>query len=106
MDNPCRRYEILLPLRLNDGTSVSEQLLIDTLLELERMFGAASCESQEIRGQWTYQGKSYRDNLVRLFVDVPDLPEHRQFFIEFKERMKSRFQQLDIWVTSHPLGVL
>lgn len=106
MDNPFRRFEILLPLRFNDGTSVPDQLLADTLRELEQKFGAVSCESQPIRGQWTYQGQSYRDDLVRLFVDVPDLPEHRQFFIEFKERMKARFQQLDIWVTTHPLEIL
>ncbi len=106
MDNPCRRYEILLPLRFNDGNPVPEDLLADTLLELKEKFGAVSCESQPIRGHWMYQGQSYRDELVRLFVDVPDVSEHRQFFIAFKEQLKVRFQQLDIWVTSHPLEVL
>jgi hypothetical protein len=28
------------------------------------------------------------------------LPEHRQFFAELKGRLKSRFQQLDIWMTT------
>jgi hypothetical protein len=42
----------------------------------------------------------------RLFVDVPDLPEHRQFFAELKGRLKSRFQQLEIWMTTYPIDVV
>ncbi len=106
MDRPCRRYEVLLPLRFNDGTAVPDDLVVDALVELEQRFGAASCETQSIRGLWTQDGVSYRDDLIRIFVDVSDLPEYRQFFLEFKERMKVRFQQLDIWVTSHPLDIL
>ena len=51
-------------------------------------------------------GQSYRDDLIRVFVDVPDVPENREFFIAAKERLKARFQQLDIWVTTHPLEIL
>jgi len=39
-------------------------------------------------------------------VDAEDTPENRQFFIELKERLKQRFQQLDIWLTVHPIEVL
>ncbi len=106
MDKPFRRYEILLPLRFNDGRAVPDEVLANTLLELEQRFGAVSCETQNIRGLWTHQGQEFRDDLVRVFVDVPDLPEHRQFFVEFKERLKARFQQLDIWITTHPLEIL
>lgn len=48
----------------------------------------------------------YRDNLTRFFVDVSDAPEHRDFFREFKERLKGRFDQLEIWITSHPVDVI
>jgi hypothetical protein len=106
MDRPYRRYEILLPLRFNDGNAVPEDVIADTLLELEQQFGAVSCETQPIRGQWVHHGQSYRDDLTRVFVDVPDVPENRQFFIEFKERLKTRFQQLDVWVTTHPLEII
>ena len=106
MDNPYRRYEVLLPLRFNDGQSVPEELLADTILELEHQFGAVSCETQNIRGMWNQQGQSYRDDLVRVFVDVPDVSANREFFVEFKARLKARFQQLDIWITTHPLEVL
>ncbi len=106
MDKPYRRYEILLPLRFNDGTDVPDQLIADTLLDLEQQFGAVSFESQAIHGQWSFQGQSYRDNLVRVFVDVPDSSASREFFVGFKELLKARFQQLDIWLTTHPLEVL
>jgi len=51
MDRPYRRYELLLPLRFNDGTAVPDELFADTWLELEQRFGALSVESQHIRGQ-------------------------------------------------------
>ena len=43
---------------------------------------------------------------MRAFVDVPDVPENREFFVEFKERLKARFQQLDIWLTTYPIEVI
>jgi len=59
-----------------------------------------------LRGEWQSEGIVYRDNLARFFVDVPDQPEHREYFRRFKESLKQRFQQLDIWITSHPIDVI
>jgi hypothetical protein len=101
-----RRYEILVPLVFNDGTPVPEALLAETFAELRVHFGAASWETQVLRGVWEQEGAIYQDNLTRFFVDVPDVPEHRQFFKEFKQRLKQRFQQLDVWITSHPVDVI
>jgi hypothetical protein len=90
----------------NDGTPVPEALLAETFAELRAHFGAASWETQVLRGVWEQEGAIYQDNLTRFFVDVPDVPEHRQFFKEFKNRLKQRFQQLDVWITSHPVDVI
>ncbi len=106
MSTSLRRFEILLPVRFNDGQPVPDELIADTLLDLRQQFGAVSSETQVIRGIWEQQGQIYRDDLVRVFVDVPDVPESRQFFVDFKERLKSRFQQLDIWMTTYPIEVL
>jgi len=81
-------------------------LVAETLLELESRFGSVSSETQIIRGLWEHAGLSYRDELIRVFVDVADTPENRHFFIEFKERLKARFQQLDIWLTTYPIEVV
>lgn len=101
MSNLQRRFEILLPLRFNDGQPVADELIAETLLELEREFGAVSSESQSIHGFWHQQGKAYRDELVRVFVDVADMPQSRKFFTKFKKRLKTRFRQLDIRLTTY-----
>jgi hypothetical protein len=85
---------------------VPDELVADTLLELRQHFGAVSCETQTIQGVWEHQGKVYRDDLVRVFVDTPDKPANREFFVDFKNQMKTRFQQLDIWMTTYLVEVL
>jgi hypothetical protein len=106
MANTFRRFEILLPLRFNDGRAVPGELIADTLIELEQRFGAVSSETQTIQGLWRHQGQPFRDDLTRIFVDVSDTPESMTFFREFKERLKVRFEQIDIWVTTYPIEVV
>ena len=101
-----RRYEILLPLRFNDGTPVPDELVGGVLVALRERFGAASFETQTIRGVWQHEGAAYRDDLVRVFADVTDSPVNRAWFLELKERLKRDFRQLDIWLISHPIEVL
>jgi hypothetical protein len=48
----------------------------------------------------------YRDDLARVFVDAPDTPASREFFAGFKEQLKARFKQIDIWMTTYPIEVL
>jgi hypothetical protein len=106
MSKSFRRYEILLPRRFNDQQPVPEELIADTVLELRQRFGSVSSETQIIRGLWEQEGQLYGDDLVRVFVDVSDSPEHHQFFVDFKEQLKSRFRQLDIWMTTYPIEVI
>ena len=103
---PYRRYELLLPLRFNDGSAIPEALVDQTIDEIKERFGAISLESQSILGSWKTGSAEHHDENLRLFADVPDTPEHRQFFVELKEELKARFQQLDIWITTHSLDVL
>ncbi len=106
MTNLSRRFEILLPLRFNDGQPVPDEFIVQALLELEQRFGAVSSEVTPFRGFWQHQGQVYRDDLVRIFMDVADQPANRQFFQEFKERMKTKFGQIDIWMTTFPVEIL
>jgi hypothetical protein len=105
MSSLQRRYEILLPQQFNDGQSVPDELFADTLLELRQQFGAVSSETQIIRGFWQHAEQSYRDELIRIFVDVSDSPESRQFFREYKEKLKERFQQIEIRLTTYLVEV-
>ncbi|HEY2588296.1 MAG TPA: hypothetical protein VGI81_21330 [Tepidisphaeraceae bacterium] len=106
MSRTFRRFELLLPLRFNDGQPVPDEVIGDALLELRERFGAVSSETQTIRGLWQHEGAVYRDELVRVFVDTPDVPESRELFIAFKERVKAKFQQIDIWMTTYPVEVI
>ncbi|HEV3144333.1 MAG TPA: hypothetical protein VGZ47_10640 [Gemmataceae bacterium] len=106
MSNTFRRYELLLPLRFNDGQPVPDDLIAQTLLEIRQQFGAVSSETQIIRGVWQHEGTLFRDDLTRIFVDVADTPENENFFRTLKEQLKVRFQQLDLWVTSYPINVI
>jgi hypothetical protein len=106
MSASFRRFEVLLPRQFNDGQQVPADLFAQTLLELRQQFGAVSSETQIIRGLWQRDELIFRDDLVRVFVDVQDMAENRQFFLELKDRLKIRFQQIDIWMTSYPIDVL
>lgn len=106
MSTACRRFEILLPLRFNDGRPVPDELIADVLLELRERFGAVSCETQPIRGLWQQQEQVFRDDLIRVFVDVSDVPANREYFVGFKETVRTKFQQMDIWLTTYPVEVI
>jgi|SRR5437867_3076100 len=101
-----RRYEILLPLQFNDGRPVPETLLLQTVEELEAQFHALSWDSQVVRGIWQHEGAIFRDSNTRLILEVDDSPQNRSFFVDLKEKLKARFQQLDIRITSHNIEVI
>lgn len=106
MLKPFRRFELLLPSRFNSGDDIPAELFAATLLELEQRFGAVSSETQYIEGRWHFKGVAFRDELIRIFCDVPDTEENRRFFIHFKEQLKARFQQIDIWMTTYLVEVI
>jgi len=78
MSSKWRRFEVLLPLQFNDGRDVSGELLAEAVLEIVDHFGAASYETQKVEGHWRHGAVIVRDNLVKLVVDVPDLPGNRR----------------------------
>jgi hypothetical protein len=100
------RFEILLPLFYNDGRPIEPQKFLTTDDELIHLFGATSTDQVTVRGQWKYKGTAYSDQLLRVRVDVEDLAENRDAMRAFKETLKQRFEQLDIWITAHQIDVL
>jgi hypothetical protein len=96
---------VLLPLQFNDGREVPSEWLAEAVLEIVDYYGAASYETQRVEGHWRYGGVVYRDNLVRVVVDVPDLPANRQWMRQFKSRWKGRLEQLDLWMVSYRIEV-
>ncbi len=101
-----RRYEIHLPLKYNDGRSVSAELFEQTREDLIAQFGAMTLLPQSAIGVWVHQGTRYEDDLLRFIVDVDDTPEHQQFFVDFKMALLERFDQIEIYIASYPVDIL
>jgi len=96
---------VLLPLRFNDGRDVPPEWIAEAVLEIVDRFGAASYETQKVEGHWRHGGALYRDDLVRLLVDVPDMAENRDWMKQFKSRWKSRLEQIELWMVSYSIEV-
>jgi hypothetical protein len=101
MSSRWRRYEVLLPVQFNDGRGVPSEWLAEAVLEVVDHFGAASYETQKVEGHWRHGGVLYRDDLVWIVIDVPDLAKNRQWMKQFNKRWKDRLEQLELWVISY-----
>jgi hypothetical protein len=105
MSSKWRRFEVLLPLRRNDGRTVPAEWLAEAVFEMVQRFGAASYETQKVEGHWRHGGVLYQDELVRIVVDVPDSAKHRAWMREFKERWKARLEQIELWMVSYRIEI-
>ena len=105
MSSRWRRFEVLLPLRFNDGRDVPGEWIAEAVLEIVDHFGAASYETQKVEGHWRHSGILYRDDLVRIVVDVPDSARNRQWMKQFKDDWKVRLEQLELWMVSYRIEV-
>jgi len=101
-----KRFEILLPLNYNDGRVIERIKFMVTNRELLEKFGGLTTDSVEISGTWKYGSAFLHDRLVRLTIDSQNPDEDVVFFREYKETLKSRFEQLDIWITAHDVEVI
>jgi hypothetical protein len=96
---------VLLPLQFNDGRDVPTDWLGDAVFEIVDHFGAVSYETQRVEGHWRHADVIYRDNLVRLVIDVPDTAANRRWMKEFKARWKKRLDQLELWLVSYVITI-
>ena len=87
------RYEILLPLYLNDGAPVAAERFLETDDELLDAFGAISTDTVVIKGKWTYQSTIYHDQLIRIRIDADESPEVEGRIRQIKETLKTRFER-------------
>jgi len=103
-----RRYEILLPGEFNDGRLVADacpRCIPDSLSEVFDTFGAFTFRPDAAHGSWKGAGRRYDDELFTLAVDVDDTAENRAWIRHLKSHLLQRFEQLEIYVTSHPIEV-
>ncbi len=100
------RFEILLPLFYNDGHPIEKDKFATTDEELVQQFGATSTDTIVVSGRWMYKSTVYHDKLIWVRIDTEDTPENTQAMRELKESLKTRFNQLDIWISSQRIDIL
>ncbi|MCI0365544.1 MAG: hypothetical protein L0219_16905 [Phycisphaerales bacterium] len=59
-----------------------------------------------MHGRWIYQSTAYSDKLIRVRVDVDEIPENWEAIRKIKESLKERFQQIDSWITAHRIEMV
>src|SRR5438045_2446338 len=96
-----RRYEILLPLILNDGMPIKPELYDLTRDELLERFGGLTHSPQPRSGYWKDKDQRYQDELLLYIIDVDDTEENREFFTFYKPTLLERFQQIEIYIISY-----
>ncbi len=106
IEAPFERYEILLHLKYNDGASVEPEKFQETRRELIEQFGALTMDAPSISGLWVSGAREYQDELIRFVVDAEATPGTDAFFRSFKEQLKERFRQVEIWITAYPIRLL
>ncbi len=100
-----RRYEILLPNRYDDGQPVELDKFQVTNQDLVVKFGAARVQQETICGTRIQEGKAVQADYVHLYVNVEDTPPMVAFFKRYKETLKQRFRQIEIWIVSYEIRV-
>jgi hypothetical protein len=103
--DPIQRFEFLLPLKYNDETAIDPALPNQTSRELSDYFEGLSQDLVRVQGIWKFAGTLYKDELIRFRVDTRN-PQARAYFKSHKELWKTRFQQIDIWITLHEIEVI
>ncbi len=56
---------------------------------------------QKVEGQWRHGGIAYRDNLVKIIVDMLDTVGNRKWMKTLKAGWKSRLKQFELWMVSY-----
>ncbi len=100
-----RRYEIILPTTYNDGVPVEPEKFRAAYEDLVAEFGALTYEPETLHGIWIHQGRRFEEKNVRLAIDVEDTVQTATFFNRYKQTLKERFRQIDIWIVSYEIRI-
>ena len=72
MPSSLIRYEVLLPVKHNDGSEVDELKHRLSFEEASDRFGGVTLEPQQLLGLWIHQGKKFQEPNIRIVIEVED----------------------------------
>jgi hypothetical protein len=76
-----------------------------TIMEISSRFGALTFRPEQMVGIWIHRGQRFEDNHVSVIVDVEDSPETTGFFAQYKQALKERFRQIEIYIVSYEIRI-
>jgi len=83
----------------NEGNSFEPDAFFEVQRNLLDRFGGYRCQPLAPHiGAWTEQAITYYDKLLMFTVDAPRSDESLGWFIEYKEHLKTQFQQVEIYL--------
>jgi hypothetical protein len=101
-----KEYDLFLPLRYNDGSSIEGRKFQQLQEELLGKFGGLTYFPQANQGFWKLGDVTYRDEIVVYRVLAADSRGARRFLRTLKERLKAEFKQEEILIVERDVDAL
>ena len=93
------RFEILIPLADNQGRPFPWSRVEQVGTALLRRFEGCRCQPMaQHLGLWKFKEIVYREGLLLFTVDGPRNDESLDWMLAYKQRLKKRFGQLEIYL--------
>ena len=105
----CIRYEILLPTNDNNGNPIPQKNFILVGSEIVNNLGDYTIDSNFYIGTWSGKdGKLTTDETIKVIIDIPESSRKTTniVLLEYKEKLKKRFKQEEIYIVSYQIDVL
>lgn len=104
MAKPIRSIDVYLPLDYNDGRPVAESKFISLQQELLIRFGGVTSVQRQfpLQGVWQSGEQTFHDRVVVFTVmdfRAKSQLESLRYLEKLKERLKKKFDQLEILIT-------
>ncbi len=103
-----KKYEIYLPLKYNDGREIEAEKFKQIREELISFFGALTVSSQSApyQGTWKYGGVSFIDDVIKIEIIAGADRRTQKYLKDFKQRLKTLLDQIDILITAQDIRTI
>lgn len=107
------RVHLLIPLYYNPDKQgyrvpIEPERIHATKEEVTRRFGGFTSTTLYNEGKWISKktGKEQEDITKTFYIDLEPSPENIKWLLEYKEKLKERFKQEEVYMTISPVFVL